>query len=117
MVINTNDADGYIGIYKDVFNLHLALDKKIEHWQKRMLFFRLNQTTIEVIEQEDDLPPKDKMWGLAWEIKNLEKAHKRLEDAGVEVTPIQKGVKEKTLVATVKSHTQYVPTLFIQHLD
>jgi len=117
VVINTNDADGFIGIYKDVFNLRLALDKNIEHWQKRMLFFRLNQTTIEVIEQEDDLPPKDKMWGLAWEIKNLEKAHKRLEDAGVEVTPIQKGVKEKTLVATVKSHTQNVPTLFIQHLD
>jgi len=37
-VINTNDADGFIEIYKDVFNLRLALDKTIEHWQKRMLF-------------------------------------------------------------------------------
>ena len=80
-------------------------------------FFRLNQTTIEVIEQEDNLPPNDKMWGLAWDVKNIEKAHQRLEDAGVEVTPIQKGIKEKTLVATVKSHTHNVPTLFIQHLD
>ena len=57
------------------------------------------------------------MWGLAWDVKDIEKAHHRLLDEGIEVTPIQKGVKEKTLVATVKSHTQNVPTLIIQHLD
>ena len=117
VVINTNDADGFIEIYQDIFNIRLALDKVIEHWQKRMLFFRLNKTTIEVIEQEDDLPPCDKMWGLAWDVKDIKKAHQRLLDEGIEVTPIQKGVKEKTLVATVKSHTQNVPTLLIQHLD
>ena len=117
VVINTNDADGFIKIYKDIFNIRLALDKVIEHWQKRMLFFRLNKTTIEVIEQEDDSPPSDKMWGLAWDVKDIEKAHQRLLDEGIEVTAIQKGVKEKTLVATVKSHTQNVPTLLIQHLD
>ena len=117
VVINTNDADGFIEIYKDIFNIRLALDKTIEHWQKRMLFFRLNKTTIEVIEQEDDSPPSDKMWGLAWDVKDIEKAHQRLLEEGIEVTPIQKGVKEKTLVATVKSHTQNVPTLIIQHLD
>ena len=117
VVINTNDADGFIEIYKDIFNIRLALDKTIEHWHKRMLFFRLNQTTIEVIEQEDDLPPSDKMWGLAWDVQDIEKAHQRLLDEGIEVTPIQKGVKEKTLVATVKSHTQNVPTLLIQHIN
>ena len=117
VVINTNDADGFIEIYQDIFNIRLALDKVIEHWQKRMLFFRLNKTTIEVIEQKDDLPPSDKMWGLAWDVKDIKKAHQRLLDEGIEVTPIQKGVKEKTLVATVKSHTQNVPTLLIQHLD
>jgi catechol 2,3-dioxygenase-like lactoylglutathione lyase family enzyme len=117
VVINTNDADGFIEIYQDIFNIRLALDKVIEHWQKRMLFFRLNKTTIEVIEQEDDLPPGDKMWGLAWDVKDIKKAHQRLLDEGIEVTPIQKGVKEKTLVATVKSQTQNVPTLLIPHLD
>ena len=117
VVINTNDADGFIKIYKDTFNIRLALDKVIEHWQKRMLFFRLNQTTIEVIEQEDDLPPGDQMWGLAWEVKDIEKAHERMTAEGIEVTPIQKGAKEKTLVATIKSHNHNVPTLLIQHLD
>ena len=117
VVINTNDADGFIKIYQDTFKIRLALDKVIEHWQKRMLFFRLNQTTIEVIEQEDDLPPDDKMWGLAWEVKDIEKAHERMMAEGIEITPIQKGVKEKTLVATIKSHNHNVPTLLIQHLD
>ena len=46
--------------------------------------------------------------GLAWDVKDIEKAHQRLLDEGVEVTSIQKGVKDKTLVATVKSHTQNI---------
>ena len=117
VVINTNDADGFIKIYKDAFNIRLALDKIIEHWNKRMLFFRLNKTTIEVIEQKDDLPSNDQMWGLAWDIKDIEKAHERLTTEGIEVTPVQKGIKEKTLVATIKSHNHNVPTLLIQHLD
>ena len=117
VVINTNDADGFIKIYRDTFDIRLALDKFIEHWQKRMLFFRLNKTTIEVIEQKDDLKPNDKMWGLAWEINDIEKAHARLVAEGIEVTPVQKGIKEKTLVATIKSHNHNVPTLLIQHLD
>ncbi len=117
VVINTNDADGFIKIYKDAFNIRLALDKIIEHWNKRMLFFRLNKTTIEVIEQKDDLSSNDQMWGLAWDVKDIEKAHKRLTTEGIEVTPVQKGIKEKTLVATIKSHNHNVPTLLIQHLN
>ena len=117
VVINTNDADGFIKIYKDAFNIRLALDKIIEHWNKRMLFFRLSKTTIEVIEETDDLPPNDKMWGLAWDVKDIEKAHERLTAEGIEVTPVQKGIKEQTLVATIKSHNHNVPTLLIQHLD
>ena len=117
VVINTNDGDGFIKIYKDNFNIRLALDKIIEHWNKRMLFFRLNKTTIEVIEQKDDLSSNDQMWGLAWDVKDIEKAHKRLTTEGIEVTPVQKGIKEKTLVATIKSHNHNVPTLLIQHLD
>ena len=117
VVINTNDADGFINIYRDIFNIRLALDKIIKHWKKRMLFFRLSKTTIEVIEEKDDLPPNDNMWGLAWDVKDIEKAHERLTAEGIEVTPIQKGIKEQTLVATIKSHNHNVPTLLIQHLD
>ena len=115
VVINTNDADGFINVYKDSFNIRLALDKFVDEWKSRMLFFRLNKTTIEVIEKKNDEEPKDSLWGLSWEVDNIEEAHKRLEKAGVEITPIKKGIKENTMVATIKSHTHNVPTLLIQH--
>ena len=116
LVINTNDADGFINVYQDIFNIRLALDKVIEHWKKRMLFFRLNKTTIEVIESKDGQPANDQLWGLAWEVKNIEDTYQRLIDEGVTVSPVQKGIKENTFVATIKSHTHNVPTLLIEHV-
>ena len=116
VVFNTNDADGFITIYKDLFNIRLALDKVVKEWKSRMLFFRFNKTTIEVIEKKDDQEPQDKLWGLAWEVKSIEDAHKRLSGEGVDITPIKEGIKENTLVATIKSHTHNVPTLLIEHI-
>ena len=115
IVINTNDADGFINIYQDIFNIRLALDRIIEHWKSRMLFFRLNKTTIEVIEKKDRKDPNDSLWGLAWEVESIKDAYERLVSKGVEVTEIKKGLKENTLVATIKSHTHNVPTLLIEH--
>jgi catechol 2,3-dioxygenase-like lactoylglutathione lyase family enzyme len=115
LVINTNDADGFIEIYKDTFGIRLALDKYIEHWNKRMLFFRLNQTTLEVVEKKDDLAPHDSLWGLAWNVADIDEAHKRLSSAGVDISSIKDGIKENTRVATIKSHTHGVPTLLIEH--
>ena len=116
LVINTNDADGFIHVYQDIFKIRLALDKVIEHWDSRMLFFRLNRTTIEVVEKRDEKESKDSLWGLAWEVENIKEAHKRLIDNGVEMTPIKKGLKKNTLVSTIKSHTHNVPTLLIEHI-
>ena len=116
VVINTNNADSFIETYRDVFKIRLALDKTIEHWNSRMLFFRLNKTTIEVVERPNNEKPTDSLWGLAWEVESIEDTHKRLVSEGVEVSDIKDGLKENTLVATVKSHTHNVPTLIIQHL-
>ena len=116
VVINTNNADSFIETYRDVFKIRLALDKTIKHWNSRMLFFRLNKTTIEVVERPNNEKPTDALWGLAWEVESIEDTHKRLVSEGVEVSDIKDGLKENTLVATVKSHTHNVPTLIIQHL-
>ena len=116
VVINTKDADDFISIYRDVYKIRLALDKTIEHWKRRMLFFRTNATTIEVIEDKDKKEAPDELWGLAWEVDSIEDAHKRLVSNNVEVTPIKEGLKTGTLVATIKSHTCNVPTLLIQHI-
>ena len=115
VVINTNDADGFINIYRDIFNIRLALDKVIEHWKSRMLFFRFNKTTIEVIERKNEDTSQDSLWGLAWEVESIKETHKRLTKEGVDITPIKDGLKENTLVATIKSHTHNVPTLLIEH--
>jgi len=116
VVIQTNDADGFIDIYRDIYNIRLALDKYVEAWESRMLFFRINKTTIEVIEKQDEEDAADKLWGLSWQVDSIEEAHNRLTNQGVEVTPIKKGIKDNTLVATIKSHTNNIPTLLIEHL-
>ena len=116
VVITTNDADGFIEIYRDIFDIRLALDKVIEHWNTRMLFFRLNETTIEVVAKEHNNKNPDELWGLAWEVESIAKTRKRLINEGVEITEIKDGIKENTLVATIKSHTHDVPTLLIQHI-
>ena len=76
VVINTNDPDGFIDVYQNIYGLRLALDQTVEKWGGRMLFFRLNHTTIEVIGKNDDNETQDKLWGLAWDVKDLEAAHK-----------------------------------------
>ena len=116
LVIQTNDADGFIDIYRDIYNIRLALDKYVEAWESRMLFFRINKTTIEVIEKQNREETADKLWGLSWQVDSIEEAHNRLTNQGVEVTPIKKGIKDNTLVATIKSHTSNIPTLLIEHL-
>jgi len=116
VVIQTNDADGFIDIYRDIYNIRLALDKHVEAWESRMLFFRINKTTIEVIEKQDGEDAADKLWGLSWQVDSIEEAHNRLTNQGIEVTPIKKGIKDNTLVATIKSHTNNIPTLLIEHL-
>mgnify|MGYP001156801526 FL=1 len=117
VVINTNDAEGFIRAYEKDLGIRLALDQTVEKWGGRMLFFRLNQTTIEVIARPDEGPSKDSLWGLAWDVEDLEATHTRLTKLGIEASDVKEGRKPNTLVSTIKSNTCNIPTLFIQHLD
>ncbi len=116
IVINSNDPDGLIDLYRDKYEIRLALDQFIEQWGGRMLFFRTNHTTIEAIGIKKDGSPEDSLWGLAWTTKDIKKAHKRLLNAGVNITDVKDGRKPNTLVATIKSHCSNIPTLLIEHL-
>ena len=117
VVIKTNNADSFIDVYNKIFDIRLALDKFIETWKRRILFFRLNKTTIEVIEEKDESKiSKDILWGLAWEVDDINKKIDELVADGKDVSEIKKGVKENTLVATIKSQTHNVPTLLIQYV-
>ena len=64
VVVKTSDCDGFIKVYRDLFGIRLALDSFVEAWKKRMLFFRLNKTTIEVIEEKNgEVLQTDSLWG------------------------------------------------------
>lgn len=117
VVINTNDPDGFIEVYQDIYGIRLALDQTVEKWGGRMLFFRLNKTTIEVIAKKDENKIEDKLWGLAWDVEDIKKTHSRLCNEGFKITPVKEGRKPNTLVATVKSDVYNIPTLLIQHLS
>ena len=118
IVINSNDPDGLIELYRDTYGIRLALDQYVEKWGGRMLFFRTNQTTIEAIGIKNDADkPVDKAWGLAWTTKDIKKTHSRLVSEGVEISDVKDGRKPNTLVATIKSHTCNIPTLLIEHLN
>ena len=116
VVFKTSDCDGFIKVYRDLFGIRLALDSFVKAWKKRMLFFRLNQTTIEVIEEKNNKVLRtDSLWGLAWGVEDINSARERLLRNNVIVSDVKPGVKEDTLVATIKSHTNNVPTLLIEH--
>jgi catechol 2,3-dioxygenase-like lactoylglutathione lyase family enzyme len=116
VVINSNDPDGMVDLYKEKYGIRLALDQFVEKWGGRMLFFRTNDTTIEAIGIKKDGSPRDSLWGLAWTTKNIKKTHARLMSEGVEISDVKDGRKPSTLVATIKSHTCNIPTLLIEHL-
>ena len=117
VVVNTNDPEGFKSLYGDTFGIRLALDQTVEKWGGRMLFFRLNHTTIEVIGKPNEDDPADKLWGLAWSVEDLKATHQRLVKEGIEISEVKEGRKENTLVCTVKSDTCNVPTLLIEHLS
>ena len=116
VVVKTSDCDGFIKVYRDLFGIRLALDSFVEAWKKRMLFFRLNKTTIEVIEEKNgEVLQTDSLWGLAWGVEDINLARARLLKNNINVSDVKPGVKKDTLVATIKSHTNNVPTLLIEH--
>ena len=117
VVVQTSDMDSVIDLYRDTFNIRLALDKFVEHWNRRMAFFRLNKTTIEVVEMKDKENFHDKLWGIALEVKSLANAHARLIREKVTVSEVKPGVKENTLVCTIKSENCGIPMLLIEHLS
>ena len=82
-----------------------------------MLFFRLNKTTIEVIESSDQEKSMDYLWGIVLEVESLSDAHDRLSGIGVELSSMKPGLKENTIVCTVTSHNHNIPMLLIEYLN
>lgn len=121
VVIGTHDADHAISLYRDRFGIRLALDRTFEARGIRLLFFRLGGVTLEFsvpIRKGAELAAgdqsKDRLWGLAYQVPDVERAYQRLEQAGFDLTGIRDGHKPGTRVFTVRAEPLGVPTLIIQ---
>ena len=116
LVINTPNPDRAIAHYGARLGLRFALDRTIEAFKTRFLFFRTGGLTLEIIhrlDQDADLEAPDHIWGLTWAVDDLRAAHKRLSTAGLNISDIRTGRKPGTEVFTVREGTLGVPTLFI----
>lgn len=115
LVLHTADADDCIRVFGDEgLGMRLALDQLVPEWGGRMLFFRTGKMTLEVIHNLKEPPSEDYFWGITYLCPDLDFTSAQLSAAGVSHSPVRKGRKPGTRVATVKSHTLGLPTLLIE---
>ncbi len=118
LVINTPNPERAVATYGARLGLRFALDRTAEQWKTRFLFFRIGALTLEVIHRLGDThnpAADDTLWGLTWATDNLEAAHDRLSQAGLDISDMRTGRKPGSRVFTARTGTLGVPTLFIHH--
>jgi catechol 2,3-dioxygenase-like lactoylglutathione lyase family enzyme len=121
VVILTRDPEHAKTLYGDVLGLRLALDKTFEKRGVRLLFFRSGGATLEIgasLKESDEegaaSSESDRLWGLALQVADVDRAHERMQAAGLDVTSVRDGHKPGTRVLSVKNDPLGVPTLIIQ---
>ncbi len=119
-VILSADMEASRKLWSDVLGARLALDRTFPERNRRILFYRLGDITIEISggaqQAEEGIGKPDRIFGLAWGVGNLGAACARLAAAGIEVSGPRQGIKPGTLVATVKGAQAHgVATLLIEH--
>ena len=115
VVIRTPDPERAVALYGGRLGLDLRLDRSNAELGSRMLFFVCGGLVVEITH---DLRKgvgngADRLWGLAWRARDIERAHARMRSHGVDVSGLRDGRRPGTRVFTVKSHTAGVPTLVI----
>ena len=111
VVIKTKDPDKIINLFKENMKIRLALDKTFKEWSGRMLFFRINGITIEVVEG-DNLEDFNDYYGIGWHTDDFRRCYKSLVNNGFDLSKIRKGRKPGTLVSTLKKSYTWYPNNF-----
>jgi methylmalonyl-CoA epimerase len=107
-------------LWGDTLGVRLALDRTFPERNSRIVFFRLNDVTVEIsggaVQTEEGMGKPDRLCGISWGVDDLAATVARLRAAGIEVSDPRPGVKPGTLVATAKGPpTHGVATLLIEH--
>jgi catechol 2,3-dioxygenase-like lactoylglutathione lyase family enzyme len=119
-VVLSADMEASRKLWSDVLGARLALDRTFPDRNRRILFYRLGDITIEISggaqQSEEGIGKPDRIFGLAWGVGDLAAACARLAAAGIEVSGPRQGIKPGTRVATVKGAPSHgVATLLIEH--
>ncbi|MBW2231199.1 MAG: VOC family protein [Deltaproteobacteria bacterium] len=121
VVIMTRDPDAAKQLYGDTLGIRLALDRSFEKRGVRLLFFRLGGATIEIaaqLREKTELGEaerdRDRLWGVAWQVPDAERARARIVEAGLSASQVRDGHKPGTRVFSVEGEPLGVPTLMIQ---
>lgn len=115
VVIRTPDPERAVALYGGRLGLDLRLDRSNAELGSRMLFFVCGGLVVEVTHdlRKGVGSGADRVWGLAWRARDIDRAHARMRSHGVDVSEMRAGRRPATRVFTVKSHTAGVPTLVI----
>lgn len=128
-VVQTFDADAARKLFGDSLGIRLAVDKEFPEWGVRLMFFRIGGITLEVagalagsdspsgMSQDGSLSGGDRLYGMSYRVRSIDRARERLAAAGVDVSEVRTGRRPQTRVCTVRSSTCSVPTLMIEFED
>lgn len=116
VVVNTPDPERALALWRDTLGVRLALDREFPQRGLRMLFFRSAGVTLEIVSALGGAATgsgPDVLNGIAYRVADVARVRERLLAAGFDVSPVRTGNKAGTLVATVRSETEGVPTLLL----
>lgn len=116
VVVQTPNPDRALAIYGAKLGLDLRLDRSNADWGVRQLFFRCDDSLVEVgasLKRPVSDDP-DRFGGLAWQVADIDAAHARLVSAGFDVGEPKTGRKPGTRVFTVRSGLAGGPALIIE---
>ncbi|WOJ97847.1 glyoxalase [Congregibacter brevis] len=127
IVIASQNSQGTAFLLGSQLALDMRMDMSRREWKARLMFFRCGDLIVEVFERLEDQessPPaeqargdeseQDSFYGLTWRVDDADASHKRLTEAGFNVSEVRKGRKPGSRVLTVRDKTAEVATLLIE---
>jgi len=122
LVIRSRDVDETVAFYRDQLGLRVLFDREFPQWKVRLCMLRVGDAVLEIAGSLGDdaattateAGDRDRLWGLTWRVGDLDSAHSRLQEQGIDVSRPRAGRRPGTRVLTVRESTCGVPTLLIQ---
>jgi len=118
LVITTQDPERAVALYGARLGLSMDLDWSNPAQDSRLLTFCAGTAGIEVSHRvaKTPEPGPDRLWGITWCTADIEAAHARMADQGLNTSAIRQGMRKGTRVFTVRDGTLGVPTLIVSNI-